>query len=160
MAGKGAGIDGERSSLWKEFARLIGEIRPRYVIVENVDGLRYRGRGFGEVLGDLADLGFDAVWRVFPASYLGAPHARARLWLVAYPHGDSEPDLSFDDEASQLQEFRGTVRSWPDPPRSLRMDDGLFSWVEPRRALGNSVCPQVSEYIGHRIMKAIQEDAA
>jgi DNA (cytosine-5)-methyltransferase 1 len=83
LAGKGAGIDGSRSGLWKEYARLIGELRPRYVVVENVAALR--SRGLGTVLGDLAACGYDAEWDCIPASAVGAPHRRDRLWLVAYP---------------------------------------------------------------------------
>jgi hypothetical protein len=71
-AGKRAGIDGERSGLWSEYARVIGELRPRYVIVENVAALL--GRGLERVLGDLAALGFDAEWHCIPASAVGAPH--------------------------------------------------------------------------------------
>jgi DNA (cytosine-5)-methyltransferase 1 len=83
LAGKGAGLAGERSGLWSEYARLIGELRPRYVIVENVAALL--SRGLGAVLGDLAALGFDAEWHCIPASAVGAPHRRDRLWIVAYP---------------------------------------------------------------------------
>jgi DNA (cytosine-5)-methyltransferase 1 len=82
VAGKGAGIEGERSGLWSEYARIIGELRPRYVIVENVSALL--GRGLDRVLGDLASLGYDAEWHCIPASAVGAPHRRDRLWLVAY----------------------------------------------------------------------------
>jgi DNA (cytosine-5)-methyltransferase 1 len=90
VAGKRAGIDGERSGLWSEYARLIGEVRPRVVIVENVAGLlsgpsEQPGQWFGRVLGDLASLGYDAEWRVISASDVGAPHRRERVWLVAYP---------------------------------------------------------------------------
>lgn len=81
-AGKRAGIDGERSGLWSEYARIIGELRPRYVIVENVAALL--GRGLERVLGDLAALGFDAEWHCIPASAVGAPHRRDRVWIVAY----------------------------------------------------------------------------
>lgn len=83
VAGKGAGIDGTRSGLWSEFARLIGELRPRYVVVENVTALL--GRGAGRVLRDLAALGYDAEWDCLPASAFGAPHRRDRIWIVAYP---------------------------------------------------------------------------
>lgn len=82
VAGKGAGIEGERSGLWKEYARLIGELRPQYVIVENVAALL--GRGVSRVLGDLAEIGYDAEWHCIPASHVGAPHRRDRLWIVAY----------------------------------------------------------------------------
>jgi len=81
-AGKGAGIEGERSGLWGEYARLIGELRPRVVFVENVAALL--GRGLDRVLGDLASLGYDAWWDCIPASAVGAPHRRDRLWLIAY----------------------------------------------------------------------------
>jgi DNA (cytosine-5)-methyltransferase 1 len=81
-AGRGAGIDGERSGLWREYARLIGELRPRYVIVENVAALL--GRGLDRVLGDLAAFGFDAEWHCIPASAVGAPHRRDRIWIVAH----------------------------------------------------------------------------
>lgn len=83
LAGPGAGLDGARSGLWSEYARLIGELRPRYVIVENVAALL--ARGLGTVLADLAALGYDAEWDCIPASAVGAPHQRDRIWLVAYP---------------------------------------------------------------------------
>ena len=82
-AGKGAGLAGERSGLWSEIARLVGELRPRFVIVENVAALL--GRGLGDVLGDLASLRDDADWHCIPASAVGAPHRRDRVWIVAYP---------------------------------------------------------------------------
>lgn len=80
-AGLKVGITGSRSGLWREYARLIGELRPRYVIVENVAALL--SRGLGDVLGDLAEIGFDAEWHCIPASAVGAPHRRDRLWIVA-----------------------------------------------------------------------------
>lgn len=80
-AGKGAGITGERSGLWKEFARIIGEVGPRYVLVENSPALT--SRGLGTVLGDLASLGYDAKWGVLGAHHVGAPHKRDRIWIVA-----------------------------------------------------------------------------
>jgi DNA (cytosine-5)-methyltransferase 1 len=81
-AGLGAGIEGSRSGLWGEYARLIGELRPRFVIVENVSALL--GRGMGRVLGDLAAFGYDATWDCIPASAVGAPHRRDRVWIVAH----------------------------------------------------------------------------
>ena len=80
-AGKGAGITGERSGLWMEMARIIGEVRPRYAFVENSPVLTVRG--LGVVLGDLASLGFDARWGVLGAADVGAPHLRERIWIVA-----------------------------------------------------------------------------
>ena len=80
-AGKGAGIEGERSGLWREFARIIGEVRPRFVFVENSPAIT--SRGLGRVLGDLAALGFDAEWGVISAADAGCVHLRRRLWVLA-----------------------------------------------------------------------------
>ena len=81
-AGKGAGITGERSGLWKEYARLIGEIRPRFVFAENSPLLRTRG--LGVVLQDLAEMGYNARWGVLGAWHVGAPHKRDRMWVLAH----------------------------------------------------------------------------
>lgn len=81
-AGKGAGLAGARSGLFYEIARLIGELGPRYVILENVAALL--SRGLDQVLGTLASLGYDAEWHCIPASAIGAPHRRDRIWIVAY----------------------------------------------------------------------------
>ena len=81
-AGKGAGIDGERSGMWTEMARIICEVRPRYVFVENSPMLT--SRGLGRVLGDLASMGFDAKWGVLGAADVGANHQRDRIWIVAH----------------------------------------------------------------------------
>lgn len=81
VAGNGAGIDGERSGMWGHMARIIGEVRPRYVLVENSPALVTRG--LGRVLGDLAAMGFDARWGVLGAASLGALHKRERIWIVA-----------------------------------------------------------------------------
>ena len=90
FAGKGGGIaDGTRSGLWSEYARLIGELRPAYVIVENVAALL--NRGLERVLGDLAALGLDAEWHCIPASAIGAPHRRDRLWIVAHAVREGRP---------------------------------------------------------------------
>jgi len=84
-AGKGAGIDGERSGLWGEMARIVGEVRPRFVFVENSPLLV--GRGLIRVLADLAEMGFDARWGVVGADNVGAPHRRERCWIVANANG-------------------------------------------------------------------------
>lgn len=89
VAGRGEGIDGKRSGLWNEFARIVRLLRPRYVLVENVPALTVRG--FGRVLGDLAALGFDAEWGCLPAAAVAAPHTRWRLFIVGYRRqGDVE----------------------------------------------------------------------
>lgn len=85
-AGKKVGIRGERSGLWSEYARIIGEVRSRYVVVENVAALL--SRGLDVVLGDLAALGYDAEWHCIPASAVGAPHRRDRVWILANPSSE------------------------------------------------------------------------
>jgi len=95
-AGNGAGITGERSGLWKEYARLIDEMRPKLVFAENSPLLRTRG--LGTVLKDLADLGYDARWCVLGAGDVGAPHQRKRMWVMAYPNGSGGNQDSSNSE--------------------------------------------------------------
>ena len=83
LAGRGAGLSGERSGLWFQYHRIISEVRPRWVVIENVPALR--SRGLDVVLGGLATLGYDAEWHLIPASAIGAPHQRDRVWILAYP---------------------------------------------------------------------------
>jgi DNA (cytosine-5)-methyltransferase 1 len=83
LAGGGAGLEGARSGLWFELCRLIKEIQPKYAIIENVSALR--SRGLDQVLRSLFEIGYDAEWHCIPASSVGAPHQRDRIWIVAYP---------------------------------------------------------------------------
>lgn len=86
-AGKGAGIDGARSGLWREMHRIINEVRPKFAFLENSPLLV--GRGLARVLGDLAEIGYDAEWLVLGADDVGAPHVRKRIWILAHdPHAD------------------------------------------------------------------------
>jgi DNA (cytosine-5)-methyltransferase 1 len=95
VAGRGAGLSGARSGLWSEFARIVRELRPGYVIVENVPALlsgkgkRWDRAPIGRVLGDLAALRYDAEWACLSAREFGAPHLRKRVWIVAYPSRDA-----------------------------------------------------------------------
>jgi DNA (cytosine-5)-methyltransferase 1 len=86
-AGKGAGIEGERSGLWGEMARVVREVRPRFVFVENSPMLT--SRGLHRVLGDLAEMGYNARWGVLGADDTGAPHRRKRIWILAYTNACS-----------------------------------------------------------------------
>ena len=80
-AGKGAGIEGERSGMWTEMARIIGEVRPRFAFVENSPMLTTRGGT--RVIADLTQMGYDTRWTVMGAADIGAPHQRDRMWIVA-----------------------------------------------------------------------------
>jgi DNA (cytosine-5)-methyltransferase 1 len=165
-AGGMAGIDGERSGLWSEYARLIGELRPRYAIVENVAALL--GRGLGRVLGDLAALGYDAEWHCIPASAVGAPHRRDRVWIVSHPNevdGQERVGLLPIDEATiQRAHHQNRASVWLEaslPPPGVA--DGIPAWVDRRErteGLGNAVVPQVSELIGTSILQHIRREAA
>ena len=88
VAGKKEGIHGKRSGLWKEFKRLIKEVKPRYAIIENVANLR--ANGLETVLGDLAELGYDGEWHIIPARAVGAPHLRERIWIIAWRGNEGE----------------------------------------------------------------------
>jgi DNA (cytosine-5)-methyltransferase 1 len=94
LAGSGDGLDGERSKLWHQFARIVGEVRPRFVVVENSSALL--GRGLLRILGDLAAFGFDAEWHCLQAADIGAPHIRDRTWIVA--HSDSNGRRGIEQE--------------------------------------------------------------
>ena len=120
-AGKGAGIDGERSGMWREMARIIHEVRPRFVFVENSPMLT--SRGLGRVLGDLASMGFDARWGVLGAADIGAPHKRDRIWICAkwrglLPHAQhnrirwwEQQQESFEKAFGELANTRCELRS-------------------------------------------------
>lgn len=152
-AGKGAGITGERSGLWVEYARLIGELRPSYAIVENVAALL--GRGLDVVLGDLAEIGYDAEWHCIPASAAGAPHERDRIWIVSYPDSSGHERQGRSVPRGWGQPARNAlsnVRSWQATPRISRRDDGLSNWSQRVESLGNAVVPQIPEIIGRAIM--------
>lgn len=177
FAGAGAGLDGERSALWFEYARLIRELRPAVVIVENVAALLYRG--MGEVLGTLASLGYDADWDCIRASELGAPHHRDRVWLIAHRHEIRWDwpglDLVAEDvlrarsqwTAAPFSDWRDVV-NWLESPDAAhlwqtadasdrRMDDGVLRGLDSPAigACGNAVVPQIPELIGRAILASL-----
>lgn len=139
--------------LWPEFGRLVRELRPRYVLVENVAGLL--DRGMGDVLGDLAAVGYDAEWDCLPAAAVGAVHIRERVWIVAYPAG---PRLQGRVPARRVWtgELPAVSDWWRTEPDVARMASGVPGGVDDRiprtRALGNALVPQIAELIGNRIL--------
>ena len=141
LIGRGAGLDGERSGLWGEMRRVVCEVQPRIVFVENSPALTIRG--LGRVLGDLAAMGFDAAWGVFSACSIGAPHTRERLWILA---DSSEGEYLGIQDASirrrRLPESRmGTW--WATEPDLGRVADGLAHDVDRVAAIGNGQVPSV-----------------
>lgn len=159
--GAGAGLQGSRSGLWFEYARLIDELRPDLVFVENVAALL--GRGLDQVLGFFASIRYDAEWHCVPATALGYPHERDRVWLVAYPSilGRQEGFWHPEGWGRRLwHRLRDRPSSWAiaandDEVRSrfLRIVDGLPDRVERIGALGNSVIPEQVELIARAVME-------
>jgi DNA (cytosine-5)-methyltransferase 1 len=162
-AGSGAGLAGERSGLWFQFHRIIkeyaeaGEPIP-YVLIENVSALR--ARGLDEVLGGLAALGYDAEWHCVPASALGAPHQRDRIWIVAYAEcvgqprqGQLVPSVhpapgAFEEADRLVHAFRERAL-----PFVCRGHDGVSGGMDRLKQLGNAVVPQVPELLGRAILE-------
>ena len=144
-AGKGAGIDGDRSSMWYQMARIIGEVRPRFVFVENSPLLVERG--LAVVLGDLAKLGFDAAWTCVSAGNTGAPHQRDRIWIVGHAAGERWPK-NYIGVWQQLTEWEKPPRTWNgrrvDKPGIVGVVDGVAAGVERLKATGNGQVPRVA----------------
>ena len=153
-AGKRAGITGERSGLWAEFARIIGELRPCYVLVENVAALLHRG--IDRVLGDLAALGFDAEWHCIPASAVGAPQQRDRLWIM----GHTVDDARISEGWGRILISRSALASADDfwkgaaEPPFHGVAYGVPYGSYRLRSIGNAVVPQIPEIIGRAILQA------
>jgi len=166
VAGNQAGIaDGTRSGLWSECARLIGELRPRYAIFENVTNLLNgeRGAWFKRVLWDISSLGYDAQWHCIPASYLGASHRRDRVWIVAYPIGTRVESLdiqksirTYPQESCRWQFARAIDEALPadDYARIRGKVDGVPEIMDRLKCLGNAVVPPIPELIGGAIREA------
>lgn len=153
VAGKGAGLAGERSGLWRECTRLVGETRPRYVIVENSAALL--GRGLGTVLGDLAALGYSAEWHCIQAADVGAKHIRDRVWVVGMADASRVGIIEHwwqqfkANSDTQWQIFNGF-----DQPEPARVAYGISHRMDRLRAIGNAVVPQIPEIIGRAIVSA------
>jgi DNA (cytosine-5)-methyltransferase 1 len=161
-AGKGAGLAGERSGLFYEVARIVREMEPRFVVLENVAALLTRG--LGDVLGTLASLGYDAEWNCIPAAAVGAPHIRDRVFIVANAKnaiGRADGGTKEAGRTEHRQQFRrqtcgGVSRFdwWANEPAVDRVADGISARVDRLRGLGNAVVPQVAELIGRMIAES------
>lgn len=172
LAGKGAGLEGEKSGLWVEYRRVIADIRPRFVIIENSPALRTRGAD--RILSELEALGYACEPVVVGAMHAGAWHRRSRAWLVAHLDGQqhevSSPangrtpsaelsanadsaglEIVLDGQAGQLAPALRT-HAWSVEPDVGRVVYGVPARAHRIRALGNSVVPQITEAIGRAIM--------
>jgi len=154
-AGRKGGIYVGNSALWSEMERVVCELQPRAVVVENPADLLYRG--MGRVLGDLAALGYDAEWSVLPACAVGAPHARERVFVVAYTNRGSQPTGALDAEARRVPADAVDLRHWRQPlPGTLRVADGVSGGLDRVRALGRAVVPQCAYQVGLRIRELME----
>lgn len=163
VAGTGLGLSGERSGLWREYARLIGEIKPKGVMIENVSALLRRG--LSVVLSDLNALGYDAEWHCITAKSFGAPHERDRIFILAYRNDlgiegfkplERLGEVGQGGSCSQedLQQIYndpfGRSYSWPQP-LLRRMDVSRPDWVDQIKQLGNTVYWPIVERLGYHM---------
>jgi len=153
-SGKGGGIEAERSGMWKEMARIISEVRPKYAFVENSPMLT--SRGLGTVLRDLAQMGFDAEWGVLSAADVGANHKRERIWIVA-KISDTECKRWAERDNARLETnktirtsssipFESSIKgldrnSWKTEPNVCRVVNGMASAMDRLKAIGNGQVP-------------------
>ena len=159
-AGKRAGLSGERSGLWREVVRAVRVVRPIVIMLENVAALH--DRGLGEVLGDLAALGYDAQVHCIPASHVGAPHDRDRTWIVAHAEWCEWRQEPYDREIGRMGREQQSLpwdRDWQSALREFRgMDDGSAYRVDRIDCLRNGLVPQIPEMIGRAILAATTPD--
>lgn len=145
-AGKGAGIDGERSGMWGHMARIVGEVLPQYVFVENSPLLM--GRGLARVLGDLAQMGYDAKWGIVGADAVGLPHHRARLWMVAYSKRSASGKQSHGGPVGRVgrkQQSMARKRDWEAFLPGIRgVNDGVSPSVDRSGVIRNAQVPEVA----------------
>lgn len=165
--GRGEGINGARSGLWGEMARIICEVAPAYVLVENSPNLT--SRGLGRVVGDLAEMGYDAAWGVLGADAAGLPHHRARMWLAGYSagkrrEGQGRCEYAVDQTPIRDWETSEFVRAVQGGavPYLCRDHNGMAAKLERNRAIGNGQVPAVAalafQTLHARLISALHND--
>jgi DNA (cytosine-5)-methyltransferase 1 len=171
-AGIKDGIKGKHSSLFFEVVRIVRNLEPRFVLLENVSPLVVRG--LGEVVGSMASIGYDSQWHCIPASdpIFGAPHRRERIFIFSYQSqvtSDSSgprstpwiPEKRYREEGSAKEpdDYSDRRARWPGKgywavePELGRLADGIPNRVHRLKCLGNAVVPQVAEFLGRRILE-------
>lgn len=163
-SGGKAGLEGERSGLWHEMLRLVCQVGPRYVVVENVGGLV--DRGLSGVLSGLAEAGLDAEWGVLSSADFGADHERARQIIVAYPAGERQQKSRInwahprDNKAETYREANRLVNAIRRDalPFVCERHDGVPARLATQQltALGNAIDPNVAEWIACRVREALE----
>jgi DNA (cytosine-5)-methyltransferase 1 len=142
VSGKGAGIDGAKSGMWKHMARIVGEVRPRFVFVENSPAILTRG--IGRVLEDISALGYDAKWGIVSAENAGAIHKRERFWIVGKRRGllpDTDSAHGSGFRIAKRGQTKRAVTSvsvwWKTEPALGRVANGVANRVDRLKAIGN-----------------------
>lgn len=139
VAGRGAGLAGSRSGLWREMLRTIRLVRPFYAIVENVAALL--SRGMGTVLGDLAESGYDTEWDCISAADVGALHLRERIWIVAHDNSERKSQLQGSEQNQRGRDSNGIEEEFASDLRSKRVQ-GFFPQAVQKQP-GFSWCQNV-----------------
>ena len=162
VAGRGEGLDGDRSGLWFEVLRLISELRPRVIFLENVAALL--SRGLGVVIGGLAKIGYDCVWHCIRACRFGLPHHRDRIWIVAHP-GKERAKGSLAQALQRLPALQGgenvrRAEAWARLPELSKAGlcgsyHGIPNGVDRTGSLGNAVAPIIPECLGNAYLESI-----
>jgi DNA (cytosine-5)-methyltransferase 1 len=161
-AGLGKGLDGERSGLFYETIRILTEVQPKYVLLENVAALLYRG--LGKVLSSLYEIGYSSEWYTVRASDVGAPHKRERVFIFAYSDSfrrkrrAEKPLQGVEDLQGKFERSReGFGKLWATGAAVCRVADGVPYRLDRIRVLGNAVVPQVAEFMGRLMLERIKE---
>lgn len=171
LAGKGEGLHGKKSGLWWEMHRIIDELQPKAVIMENVAAITIRG--LGTVLGSLSEIGYDAEWcTISSGGAFGLPHKRDRWFAIAYSSSirsqeNKNKPLRSKSERERIRsksysrsdvtrsEQRGiTKRTVLSQSAICRRDDGVPNRMDRVKALGNAIVPQCSEWIGRKLWES------
>lgn len=156
VAGKMEGITGNRSGLWSEMFRLCGEIRPKYIIIENSPALTVRG--FEKILCDISKIGYNAQWQCISNLSFGYPHKRERIYVIAYSNKiGSQSDICKNGStysifrkwaSNKMHGYSSAKRILEMPTCSnIRNDDGFRDWTHRVASIGNSVNPTVAYYL-------------
>ena len=156
IAGKGEGIPGSRSGLWNEMFRIIREVRPKYVLIENSPMLLIRG--FERVLCDLSQIGYNAEWQCISNYAFGYPHKRERLYLIAYSN-----KIGLQGDVCKCESINSIFKQWTSDTsvgytcakrileipahNTVRNDDGFPNWSHRVGSIGNAVNPTVAKYL-------------
>ena len=178
---KAKGIKGHRSGLWGEMYRIVGEVRPDYIIIENSPNLAFRG--FERVLCDLSEIGYDAEWQCLSATTFGFRHRRERIYVIAYPNthskfsdrmGNTFIDVARFKDPKEWSEIRSEFRldtkemvfkqdQWGSDGQNIIAEpllcgvgDGIPERMDRLAGLGNAIVP----FIGYYLFECIKNHIA